>query len=187
MPEIQLDHFAEQYPNKNNPPEYKHVLAPSNFFAILGGAFAALSSVSAKLAVDRHTELVAEAIHQIVPTADATVLAYATRGIMLLGIGACNFFMWLFFTKALRYGDSTPRVMMFQTVSNFVTTAVFGVYLFGDVLSLKWWSGATLIAVGLTLMNTEKNVGFVHESPDHAFEISGSKASGSKEETKKTQ
>ncbi|KAI8324168.1 hypothetical protein GQ54DRAFT_252697, partial [Martensiomyces pterosporus] len=124
--------------------------------AIAGGFFAALSSVSAKLAVDRNTSLITEAVHQVMPKADIALLAFMTRGIMLLGIAAANFFMWLFFTKALRYGDSTPRVMMLQTVSNFVTTAAFGVYLFGDVLSMRWWCGATLIALGLTLLNSEK-------------------------------
>ncbi|ORX67754.1 hypothetical protein DL89DRAFT_259014 [Linderina pennispora] len=159
MPEIQLDHFSEQYPNRINPPEYPYVLYPSNFFAILGGTFASLSSVSAKLAVAQNTSL---------PSPPATF--------------SCG----LFFTKALRYGDSTVRVMMVQTVSNFAVTALAGVYLFGDVLSMQWWCGATLIAVGLTCLSSEKHVGFVRESPDYAFEVNGYKPED-KKESKKTQ
>ncbi|KAJ1940787.1 hypothetical protein FBU59_003704 [Linderina macrospora] len=184
MPEIQPDHFAEQYPNRINPPEYPYVLYPSNFFAILGGTFASLSSVSAKLAVAQNTTTLTTALHQIMPKLDPTLLSLFTRALMLVAIGACNFFMWLFFTKALRYGDSTARVMMVQTVSNFVVTAVAGVYLFGDVLSMRWWCGATLIAVGLTCLNSEKHVDFVRESPDYAFEVNGLKPSEDKPESK---
>ncbi|KAJ1641864.1 hypothetical protein J3B02_002821 [Coemansia erecta] len=182
MPEIQPDHFAKQYPNKYNPPEYKYVLAPSNFFAILGGAFAALGSVSAKLAVaqdQQQTSMLTQLIHQVLPEtlSNARALAAISRGMMLGCIALCNFFMWLFFTKALRFGDSTPRVMMLQTISNFAVTALCGVYLFGDVLSLQWWGGASLIAIGLVMLNSEKNVGFEYENPDHAHEINGFKES----------
>ncbi|KAJ2538116.1 hypothetical protein EV175_006532, partial [Coemansia sp. RSA 1933] len=64
---------------------------------------------------------------------------------------------------ALRYGHSTARVMTIQTVSNFGVTALLGVYLFGDALSLKWWCGASLIAVGLVFLQTEKAVGYTPE------------------------
>ncbi|KAJ1819625.1 hypothetical protein LPJ56_001539 [Coemansia sp. RSA 2599] len=175
MPEIQPDHFSQQYPNRYSPPEYRYVLAPSNFFAILGGAFAALGSVSAKLAVAQQTSTLTQFILQVLPKTqtNARALAVISRVMMLGCIAFCNFFMWLFFTKALRFGDSTPRVMMLQTISNFAVTAVCGVYLFGDALSLQWWGGASLIAVGLVLLNSEKNDGFECESPDHAYEING--------------
>ncbi|KAI9506049.1 pyridoxamine-phosphate oxidase [Coemansia spiralis] len=188
MPEIQPDHFARQYPNKHNPPKYKYVLAPSNFFAIVGGIFASLSSVSAKLAVDQRTSIATEALQKLLPTASSQLLSMATRGLMLAGIGACNFFMWLFFTKALRYGDSTPRVMLLQTVSNFVVTALCGVYLFGDALSMQWWCGASLIAVGLVLLNSEKHAGHDSESPENAPEINrykGQRKNGESTESKK--
>ncbi|KAJ2063730.1 pyridoxamine-phosphate oxidase [Coemansia sp. S146] len=166
MPEIQLDHFGKQYPNQENPAEFSCVLAPSSFFALSAGVFAALSSVSAKLAVDQHTESVAQALALIFPGASTRVVGLLTRAGMLAAIGVCNFFMWLFFTKALRYGRSTARVMMLQTVANFVTTAACGVYIFGDVLAVRWWMGASLIAVGLALLNSEKSVEFVCETPD---------------------
>ncbi|KAJ2812599.1 pyridoxamine-phosphate oxidase [Coemansia furcata] len=167
MPEIQLDHFGKQYPNRDNPPEFSYVLAPSSFFALSAGVFAALSSVSAKLAVDQHTESVAQALALIFPSAGSRVLGLLTRAGMLAAIGICNFFMWLFFTKALRYGQSTPRVMMLQTVANFATTAACGVYIFGDVLAVRWWMGASLIAVGLALLNSEKSE-FVCEALDES-------------------
>ncbi|KAJ2336967.1 Transmembrane protein 42 [Coemansia sp. RSA 2681] len=146
MPEIQ-----------RNSTEYGGVLSPSSLFALAGGAFAALGSVSAKLAVDQHTGALALAVNEMFPAADSRLVMLLTRGLMLAGIGASNFFMWLFFTKALRYGRSTARVMMLQTVANFATTALCGVYVFGDVLGLRWWAGASLIAAGLALLNTERS------------------------------
>ncbi|KAJ1816192.1 pyridoxamine-phosphate oxidase [Coemansia sp. RSA 2671] len=165
MPEIQPDHFGKQYPNRDNPAEFSYVLAPSSFFALSAGVFAALSSVSAKLAVDQHTESVAQALGLIFPGFDGRLLGLVTRASMVAAIGASNFFMWLLFTKALRYGQSTARVMMLQTVANFATTAACGVYMFGDALAIRWWMGASLIAVGLALLNTEKSE-FVCETTD---------------------
>ncbi|KAJ2747683.1 hypothetical protein GGI20_000332 [Coemansia sp. BCRC 34301] len=131
---------------------------PKTLFALAGGAFAALGSVSAKLAVDQRTGTLALAVAEMVPGADLGTVMLVTRGAMLAAIGACNFFMWLFFTKALRYGRSTARVMMLQTVANFATTALCGVYVFGDVLGLRWWMGASLIAAGLALLNSADDV-----------------------------
>ncbi|KAJ2365221.1 hypothetical protein IW150_006269 [Coemansia sp. RSA 2607] len=175
MPEIHPDQFAKQYPNKYNPPENAYFPAPSSFFALLGGTFAALSSVSAKLAVSEHTELLRHLLLQLLPSAEHNtgLLATAERAVMVGSIAACNFFMWLFFTKALRFARVTSHVVMLQTVANFAVTALCGVYLFGNALSAQWWAGASMIAAGLVLLNTEKNVPCIHESPDHAFEING--------------
>lgn len=125
----------------------------STFNAIMGGAFAALGSVSAKLVVDQHTEQIVALIGQIVPTSTPTSwVPWLARTGMAGCIGLCNFLMWLFFTRALSQGQSTPQVVMVQTISNFVVTAVCGVYLFGDVLSTQWWTGASLVACGLVLL-----------------------------------
>ncbi|KAJ1879173.1 hypothetical protein LPJ66_011750 [Kickxella alabastrina] len=179
MPEIQPDHFDKQFPNRNNPAEHAYLPSPSSFFAILGGAFASLSSVSAKLAVNQQPGALTMLIHQLMPSTstNAHLLSLISRAVMLGSIGLSNFFMWLFFTKALRYGDSTPRVMMLQTASNFAMTALCGVYLFGDVLSMQWWWGASLIAAGLVLINSEKSAELVCESPDHVLGINGPKES----------
>ncbi|KAJ1732152.1 hypothetical protein LPJ61_002185 [Coemansia biformis] len=131
-------------------------MAPSSLFAVLAGLFAALGSVGAKLTVGRPEGPLAEAVGRALPGASAQALAAATRALLASATGACNVFMWLFFTKALRHSDSTPRVMMLQTVSNFAATAVCSIYLFGDTLSLQWWAGASLIAAGLALLNSER-------------------------------
>ncbi|KAJ2786225.1 Transmembrane protein 42 [Coemansia javaensis] len=109
---------------------------PAGLCAVLAGLFAALGSAGAKLAVGQEGG------------------GPAARAALAGATAACNVLMWLAFTKALRYSDSTPRAMTLQTVSNFAATAVCGVYLFGDALSLQWWAGAALIAAGLAALNT---------------------------------
>ncbi|KAJ2889708.1 hypothetical protein IWW38_004549 [Coemansia aciculifera] len=130
----------------------------SLFFALAGGGFAALGSVSAKLAVDQgDTPALAHFVSSWFPAAAGLSpggVAATARVLMLGCIGVCNFLQWLFFTKALRFGQSTARVMMLQTVANFAMTAVCGVYVFGDVLGLRWWMGASLIAAGLTMLSS---------------------------------
>ncbi|KAJ2607776.1 Transmembrane protein 42 [Coemansia sp. RSA 1365] len=134
------------------------MLSPSSFFAILAGLFAALGSVSAKLTVNISASPFPDLVRQTLPRINTRALEVLSRILMAIGVGASNFFMWLFFTKALRFGDSTPRVMMLQTASNFAATAVCGVYLFGDALSMQWWAGASLIVIGLVILNSEKRV-----------------------------
>ncbi|KAJ1796729.1 hypothetical protein LPJ59_003568 [Coemansia sp. RSA 2399] len=168
MSEIHADHFARQYPSKYSPPEHKHLPTTSSFFAFVGGVFASLSSVGAKLAVvsSEQPTSVSMAVQEALSAASPRTVDMVSRALFVGFVGACNFLMWLFFTKALRYGDSTARVMMIQTVSNFAVTAVLGVQLFGDVLSLRWWCGASLIAAGLVFLQTEKSVGYVPEGAE---------------------
>ncbi|KAJ2162128.1 hypothetical protein GGF46_000870 [Coemansia sp. RSA 552] len=131
----------------------------------MGGMFAALGSVGAKLTVGLSASgTVVGLAHQVFPHASTQALGAAVRAVLVAATGASNFFMWLFFTKALRYGESTPRVMMMQTISNFVVTAACGVYLFGDALSLQWWAGASLIAGGLAMLNAEKHADWAAET-----------------------
>ncbi|KAJ2084231.1 Transmembrane protein 42 [Coemansia sp. RSA 988] len=130
------------------------MLSQSSLLAVLAGLFAALGSVSAKLTVNISASPFPDLVHQMLPHINPHALATLSRILMAVTVGACNFLMWLFFTKALRFSDSTPRVMMLQTASNFAATAVCGVYLFGDALSMQWWAGASLIAVGLVILNS---------------------------------
>ncbi|KAJ2306901.1 Transmembrane protein 42 [Coemansia sp. RSA 2702] len=144
--------MPEILPDRRSPAARRSVLAPSSFFAVLGGVFAALGSASAKLTVGAPSAHVGALAQALAPGLPAAATARALAG----GLAALsNVLMWLFFTKALRYGQSTARVMMLQTAGNFAATAACGVYVFGDRLALQWWAGAALIAAGLVLVNTK--------------------------------
>ncbi|KAJ2793435.1 Transmembrane protein 42, partial [Coemansia helicoidea] len=102
------------------------VAAPSALFAALAGLFAALGSVGAKLTVGLDADPLVQAVCGALPGASAQAVAGAARALFAGATGVCNVLMWLFFTKALRHSDSTPRVMMLQTASNFAVTAACG-------------------------------------------------------------
>ncbi|KAJ2528029.1 hypothetical protein EV175_007493, partial [Coemansia sp. RSA 1933] len=121
MSEIHADHFARQCPGKYHPPENTHLPTTSSFFAFVGGVFASLSSVGAKLAVVSGDQAagVSLAVQEVLSAASPRTVDVVSRALLVGFVGACNFLMWLFFTKALRYGHSTARVMTIQTVSNF--------------------------------------------------------------------
>ncbi|KAJ2708432.1 Transmembrane protein 42 [Coemansia spiralis] len=144
----------------------QRVAATSVLFAALAGLFAALGSVGAKLTVALDAGPLVGAVYAALPGASAQVVAVAARALLAGAAAACNVLMWLFFTKALRHSDSTARVMVMQTVSNFAATAICGVYLFGDALSLQWWAGASLIAAGLAMLEAKSGTAAADATSD---------------------
>lgn len=56
--------------------------------------------------------------------------------------------MWTLFTKALAKGSSTTQVSIINTSTNFMLTALLGLWVFGEALPPMWWAGATLLVIG---------------------------------------
>src|ERR1041385_8955327 len=56
--------------------------------------------------------------------------------------------MWSLFTTALARGTSTTQVSIMNTSTNFILTALMGLFIFGEDLPALWWVGATLLVVG---------------------------------------
>lgn len=75
-----------------------------------------------------------------------------------------NGLMWTLFVKSLRNSSSSAQAMITNSASNFIFSALFGMVVFGEILSLRWWMGASFIILGLFLIN--KNM----KTPDGAFE-----------------
>ncbi|KAK9694301.1 hypothetical protein K7432_013479 [Basidiobolus ranarum] len=140
----------------------------SNILAVTAGLFAALASLFAKLTVDSRTIAIAESVYQtICQTFGIEVFNYLSddkdnfvfliiRSLCLGGICLCNALMWTTFTKALNSSKSSVQVTVINSVTNFCTTAFCGHVVFGEPLSLRWWCGASLIAVGSILMNHQE-------------------------------
>ncbi|ORY00705.1 hypothetical protein K493DRAFT_312742 [Basidiobolus meristosporus CBS 931.73] len=139
----------------------------SNLLAVAAGSFAALASLFAKLTVDARTIVLAESLYRLgCQTFGLEVSEYLgqednlvyliIRGLCLGGIFLCNALMWTMFTKALNSSKSSVQVTVLNSVTNFCTTAFCGHVVFGEPLSLKWWCGASLIAVGSILMGQQE-------------------------------
>jgi hypothetical protein len=56
--------------------------------------------------------------------------------------------MWTLFTQALAKGTSTTQVSIMNTSTNFIITALLGLFIFSESLPPLWWVGATLLVAG---------------------------------------
>lgn len=119
--------------------------------AVIAGVMASLGSTCAKLAmsgdvIKSHCQLLAGT------TICQQVCLYIQVMFFLL-IFVCNAIMWTFFTKSLQYCSSSVQATVTNTASNFLFTALVGLVLFNESLSLRWWFGSLLILLGLILIN----------------------------------
>jgi drug/metabolite transporter (DMT)-like permease len=125
-------------------------------FAVLAGATAAMASVFGKLSMD------ASHITAFVLSVDpeqnenAMLVVRALQAACFGMIILCNIGMWSLFVRALDRLPSSLVATAVNTAVNFFTSAFLGFVLFGEQLPIMWWAGASLIIVGLQLMNTSK-------------------------------
>ncbi|KAJ1674658.1 hypothetical protein EV182_002828 [Spiromyces aspiralis] len=165
MLEVNYDKQHQQFYSANNPPPFTFAPTPSDVFAVIGGTFAALASLCAKIMVDTKMDTAAQLVRDLFGDVDSYYLNLGSRAVMLSLVAVCNGLMWLFFTKALRFSSSSTRVTLIQIITNFIVTAILGSYVFGDVLSVQWWFGASLIAVGFTVISSPKDAAPVTDVP----------------------
>jgi hypothetical protein len=120
---------------KNDSVNYTFVL-----YAMLAGAFGALSGVAGKLSVT-----------------DSVSLAAYFRVATFLANGFCTAQMWRYYLKALSLG-STPTCQVINTATNFVVSAAVGFAVFGEEVNSLWCIGATLVVCGLGLIVSDPGV-----------------------------
>lgn len=75
--------------------------------------------------------------------------------------------MWTLFTTALARGTSTTQVSIMNTSTNFVLTALLGLFIFSEALPPVWWAGAAMLVAGNVI------VGRKDESKDTAAAEAG--------------
>lgn len=123
-------------------------------YAASSGACAAVNGVFAKLTTTHLTSSWATTISYFLGRDDSSYIVEAA--VRTVGPGKCSFVdgkanvhctqtfflmnlafngvMWGLFTRALTLADSTVRVSVINTSSNFVLTAVLGLVVFGEEL-----------------------------------------------------
>ncbi|XP_048756155.2 transmembrane protein 42-like [Ostrea edulis] len=119
--------------------------------AVSAGIMAAFGSVSAKLATSNHILL--DLCQVIFASALCEQMSILLRILFFAMIFVCNGLMWTFFTKSLQFCSSTAEATVTNTASNFLVSALMGVALFNETLTLRWWMGASLIVLGLLLIH----------------------------------
>ena len=132
------------------------------FWALLSAAFAALTTVFAKLGVSELNPDLATFLRTLVILGVLGVLVSATgqwqplsllspKGLgylVLSGLGTGA--SWLCYFRALKLGDAA-RVAPLDKLS-VVFVALFATLVLGEVLSLKAWLGVGLIGLGAVLV-----------------------------------
>ncbi|KAG2381817.1 hypothetical protein C9374_006201 [Naegleria lovaniensis] len=101
------------------------------FNSVVAGFFACLSSVCGKMMSDSSSWMV--------------FVMYFVLNIALTA------FAIVFQTRALRH-LSTLSATATNLASNFIFTSVFGMLVFGEILTLRWYIGYAVIMFGLTMI-----------------------------------
>ncbi|EFY87185.1 transcription initiation factor IIA small subunit [Metarhizium acridum CQMa 102] len=70
-----------------------------------------------------------------------------------------NGIMWTLFTKALAKGTSTTQVSIINTSTNFMLTALLGLFIFAEALPPLWWAGASLLVAGNVIVGRKDEDG----------------------------
>ncbi|KZZ94166.1 hypothetical protein AAL_05133 [Moelleriella libera RCEF 2490] len=118
-------------------------------FAMASGACAAFNGAFAKLTTTELTSRLASAIAQMLHLASyGNAVEVLVRGMFFALNLIFNGIMWTLFTKALAKGSSTTQVSIINTSTNFMLTALLGLWVFGEALPPMWWAGATLLVIG---------------------------------------
>ena len=76
--------------------------------------------------------------------------------------------MWTLFTKALAKGTSTTQVSIINTSTNFMLTALLGLFIFAESLPPLWWAGASLLVAGNVIVGRKDEQGDYQPVPQEA-------------------
>ncbi|CAH1779827.1 unnamed protein product [Owenia fusiformis] len=125
--------------------------------ALLAGVFASLATVAGKLAMSSEIADFFLGLCQKQMSSEMNPqcgeIIFGLRAIFFGMIFLFNAIMWTLFTKSLQKCSSSLVATVTNTASNFFTSALLGKLLFGEILTLRWWCGASMIVLGLLLIH----------------------------------
>ncbi|KAL0271020.1 UNVERIFIED_CONTAM: hypothetical protein PYX00_008267 [Menopon gallinae] len=79
-------------------------------------------------------------------------LVICLRIFCFLTMIALNGLMWNFFVKALQSSKSSLEATILNTATNYVSSGLLAYVIFGEVTGILWWSGITLILLGVMVI-----------------------------------
>ena len=131
---------------------------------VIGAAFQVLGSACAKFGLAPHSRPVsfvaafcvravayAPSIEAAPPLA-CVAAEYATRALFCGLLLLCNAYGMMLVLKGMASSGSL-RATVLNTAANTLCTAIVGAAVFGEVLSLKWGIGASMIGLGVVLIS----------------------------------
>ena len=125
-------------------------------FAVVCGAFGALASIVAKLALSDHPTFrsIASICEAIVTTRHilCSAAVASTRVILFMIMVLLNGLMVTYFLKAMR-NNASVVVAVVSTSINFLLTGVLGFVILNEKVGAQWLMGSVLISVGLCFVS----------------------------------
>ncbi|KAF5269965.1 hypothetical protein FQR65_LT05764 [Abscondita terminalis] len=112
-----------------------------NYYSILSGTSAAAASLFGKLS--------GLPIYQ----SYLIILRFVFFVLMLI----CNGLVWTFYVKALQSSESSLGVTVLSAAVNYFLSVLFGYIIFGEVTSLMWWTGLSVILAGVILIAQDQS------------------------------
>ena len=113
---------------------------------MLSGLLAAVAGLVAKLGLDG-----SQISHLGFGPWYQTTLRLALAALTLL----INALMITLYTKALSLSKTAIEASLVNTSANLVVTGLAGHFMFGELLTLRWWCGSLCIVVGGFIVNWE--------------------------------
>ena len=104
----------------------------------LAGMFAGLAAVFSKLALD-----------------DSKInedWKYQWRICFIGMVVVCNVLMWLLFVRSLHSAPTVVIPMIFNTITNFITTGFLGYFIFQEELKVAWFLGILCMMLGIVFL-----------------------------------
>lgn len=118
--------------------------------ALTAGIFASCSSVFGKLMTQ------------------SSNFAPVWRGVFLIANLVCTVLMIGMYTRSMRHLSTTAATIV-NSCANFLFTAVFGHFLFGERLGIQWSMGTILMSIGIAvILSGEKEATTTTTTSSHA-------------------
>jgi drug/metabolite transporter (DMT)-like permease len=125
---------------------------------VLSSLCAALASCMAKVAFDwsekSYVSLLANFILSALPVLPYPVVLWPLRVCCIICTITLNSCMLKFYVDALRNWSALQATTL-NFAANSIISALFGVLFFGEVLSLQWWLGASLMIIGVYFISSD--------------------------------
>eukprot|EP00388_Colpodella_angusta_P015889 GDKJ01039365.1.p1 GENE.GDKJ01039365.1~~GDKJ01039365.1.p1 ORF type:complete len:143 (-),score=23.80 GDKJ01039365.1:22-450(-) len=125
---------------------------------IISAFFASVASTFGKFAFDFNEGSFAS--NTVATLAKVTglppsIAVYGVRAVFLLFLIVANSMMLKFYVESMRK-YSALQATMFNFSFNFLFSALSGMIVFGEILTMKWWFGQSLMIIGVVLASTGK-------------------------------
>ena len=129
----------------------------ATLFSFFSGFFAATTSLLGKISFGVTLIHICDYYYlQRFSGNSCNIVILVIRGLFITLLVLSNILMWTIFSKALALSKSTVEVIVTNTASNFIASALFGEIFFNESFALTWFVGMGLILLGLYIVHSEK-------------------------------